>query len=906
MAYTTVITDEGQQALAKAVAGEALLFSRMVLSKVRGNDNSLGHETMATNIDGAELSGTRLKLSTRYINSSINIGFWIHEIGIYVDDPTDGEILFSISSTTSPDYMPAHTEHTLEEEISIYIETGATDLTTVIGSNVFVTRNELDAKVDKKAGKDLSSNDYTDEDKDVVKGLKAPSYSGELTNVASVFSAGKGVEGEYVVEDSPLRSEIYEGLSYAQQFDNANVPSTITFNGHGNRVQIRKDGTLTLDNSFNENLFQTFKVKADDVINAYIKIDPSSTGLLDRRALLLYSDGTIVIGGESSPADDYETNIELIAVKDGLVSICFVTSSVTGSVIRDYQHMINKTAQALSLSEEQLLIIHQNGYIDGLQNTEGIKVISEGSNIVNYKDAILRSSGSGTIEFLTDGIKYTGNYYFILSPKVKFEVGSRYTLTFDEKIITAGAYIRWNVQYTDGTFDTSRLNGQSMKITKEVRNIVLYSSVSGEKYTVEFRKIRLNKGNEDLGYIPYKWNSKYLLTLGSVPVAGDIFKDKIMTAKTNVARDGDSYRLKRSDILHVSTKANVVTAQVNRSSFEGCAVFSNDTDNTRVGKYNAIPNQSTDNLTDKDIGSYLTSSSSNIMLFVFPLNTSLEQARGILEGEKINYELDVYKDYKLRTSKSTAYKNGRFIVKHATKTSAIYNTGIALKYSNQAITKVIKIHINSSDSEDFTEVVIDLSTITISNNLLTSSALSKDDLVYVEYDYKGSSALITKFDYATNEEASRLLLNQKVASHDTFISYVKNVIINMIKRTYNKAVEALNKAMTAQETAVDALEKATTAQNTADTKEPVFDKNTGFNLDKSDSVTSTSSSILATSKAVNNVQSNIDNMVKNQKVNPVANSILKRGADGNIRTKNALFLKMMIQLPLMNKVISLK
>jgi hypothetical protein len=56
-----------------------------------------------------------------------------------------------------------------------------------------------------------------------------------------------------------------------------------------------------------------------------------------------------------------------------------------------------------------------------------------------------------------------------------------------------------------------------------------------------------------------------------------------------------------------------------------------------------------------------------------------------------------------------------------------------------------------------------------------------------------------------------------------------------VKVAYDKGVEALN--------------AANTAQSTTNGKEPAFAKNSGFNLSKSDSVSSSSSSVLATSAA---------------------------------------------------------
>jgi len=147
MGYTTVITTKGQELLLKAIAGAALPLSKMVLSKQRGDDQTIGHETLSTIISGAEVTGTKLKIMASYLNDTVVTGFQIYEIGIYVNDPTDGEVLFSVSSTESPDYMPANTEHVLEEDVVMYIEVGPHDIVTTIESSVFATKAELQTEV---------------------------------------------------------------------------------------------------------------------------------------------------------------------------------------------------------------------------------------------------------------------------------------------------------------------------------------------------------------------------------------------------------------------------------------------------------------------------------------------------------------------------------------------------------------------------------------------------------------------------------------------------------------------------------------------------------------------------------------------------------------------------------------
>lgn len=143
MGYTTVITTKGQEALAKAIAGGSLPLSRMVMSKQKGSGKVLGHETLSVNISGSEVIGTKLKISASYINTTVGTGFQVHEIGIYVNAPQEGEILFSVSASDSPDYMPAHTEHALEEEVVIYLEIGASDIVTTIKSDLFATKDDV-------------------------------------------------------------------------------------------------------------------------------------------------------------------------------------------------------------------------------------------------------------------------------------------------------------------------------------------------------------------------------------------------------------------------------------------------------------------------------------------------------------------------------------------------------------------------------------------------------------------------------------------------------------------------------------------------------------------------------------------------------------------------------------------
>lgn len=132
-------------------------------------------------------------------------------------------------------------------------------------------------------------------------------------------------------------------------------------------------------------------------------------------------------------------------------------------------------------------------------------------------------------------------------------------------------------------------------------------------------------------------------------------------------------------------------------------------------------------------------------------------------------------------------------------------------------------------------------------------------------------------DKVADEEviADLVLLNHelKLGEHDTNIDAINAVLPNKsnIGHDHNGTYEPViitknsgfNKNKSDSVTSTDSDTLATSAavkaaNDNANTREPAFSKNSGFNLNKSDSITSTSSDTLATSKAVKDVNDKID------------------------------------------------
>lgn len=111
-----VITDRGLVLSSKAVAGVTKLqFTRLVLSntKVTGNLLSL---TEIPNIKQSEAVSSAvkedhtIKVYANFSNKDLTTGYYVRTIGLYVNDPNEGEILYSVAtvddSEGSPDWIP--------------------------------------------------------------------------------------------------------------------------------------------------------------------------------------------------------------------------------------------------------------------------------------------------------------------------------------------------------------------------------------------------------------------------------------------------------------------------------------------------------------------------------------------------------------------------------------------------------------------------------------------------------------------------------------------------------------------------------------------------------------------------------------------------------------------------------
>lgn len=113
----TVITNRGQTLLAKVEAGQTqLAFTNIRTSSTQyAGSTDLAALTAMTNIKQTQLvSGVSFAtpasvlVSAAFTNAELAAGYYVWAVGLYATDPQLGEILFSITTAVTADYMPAN------------------------------------------------------------------------------------------------------------------------------------------------------------------------------------------------------------------------------------------------------------------------------------------------------------------------------------------------------------------------------------------------------------------------------------------------------------------------------------------------------------------------------------------------------------------------------------------------------------------------------------------------------------------------------------------------------------------------------------------------------------------------------------------------------------------------------
>lgn len=126
-----VLTKKGQLLQAKVGTGVVLALTKMklgsgVLPKGTSLEDLTDLVTPEQNVGIASkevLTDQKMcKISATITNVGLSAGYYVRELGVFADDPDDGEILYAVTYDSAPDYLPPEGGSTaVSQEFAVYI-----------------------------------------------------------------------------------------------------------------------------------------------------------------------------------------------------------------------------------------------------------------------------------------------------------------------------------------------------------------------------------------------------------------------------------------------------------------------------------------------------------------------------------------------------------------------------------------------------------------------------------------------------------------------------------------------------------------------------------------------------------------------------------------------------------------
>lgn len=145
-----VLTKKGQLLQAKVGTGVVLALTKMklgsgVLPKGTSLENLTDLVAPEQNVGIASkevLTDQKMcKISATITNAGLSAGYYVRELGVFAEDPDDGEILYAVTSDSAPDYLPPEGGSTaVSQEFAVYISaSNASDVKVSIDPGALAT-----------------------------------------------------------------------------------------------------------------------------------------------------------------------------------------------------------------------------------------------------------------------------------------------------------------------------------------------------------------------------------------------------------------------------------------------------------------------------------------------------------------------------------------------------------------------------------------------------------------------------------------------------------------------------------------------------------------------------------------------------------------------------------------------
>lgn len=153
-----VLTKKGQLLQAKVGTGVVLALTKMklgsgVLPKGTSLEDLTDLVTPEQNVGIASkkvLTDQKMcKISATITNVGLSAGYYVRELGVFADDPDDGEILYAVTYDSAPDYLPPEGGSTaVSQEFAVYISaSNASDVKVSIDPGALATMGYVEIAI---------------------------------------------------------------------------------------------------------------------------------------------------------------------------------------------------------------------------------------------------------------------------------------------------------------------------------------------------------------------------------------------------------------------------------------------------------------------------------------------------------------------------------------------------------------------------------------------------------------------------------------------------------------------------------------------------------------------------------------------------------------------------------------
>lgn len=408
-------------------------------------------------------------------------------------------------------------------------------------------------------------------------------------------------------------------------------------------------------------------------------------------------------------------------------------------------------------------------YIDSTKSVNPVRIKTVGKNIWGGRKAAedtvnrinnpayasLKNIDGRNVLELVGGAPIVGKIVFD-----KFKPNTQYNIQFEARRTVAtqnGGYFL--VKYTDGsnqplnaTSDNWELRTLTTFPNKSILNVFTSYGYDVSTY-YDYDTFQITEGTVATPYEEYRESLSYInppIPLKSLPNG---VKDEVDNEGKLTQKISKVYTIKEEDISNLSVWSEVSIVGIPKEVFENSADFIEDYPlNIQVFGKERTRDLAREWETLENIGKYFTSPTLNEIVtgklqFVVDKDISLEEAKTLLAGTKLIYQLAVPVQHELQVAPLQSFESGTLIQEHVIGEVGFYSSKCSVIDSNYPIEFIDKLYKVNAVNGSKTSLDITKAEIASDGYSFTHSDLVNGDLVDWDYVYPSELSTIPELEY---------------------------------------------------------------------------------------------------------------------------------------------------------------